>query len=53
MRRQKSVTFEKKKTTIKKQWYISILMIKAITKLETIVIILVNREVLHIAYVIL
>ena len=51
MRRQKSVTFEKKQK--KKQWYISILMIKAITKLETIVIILVNREVLHIAYVIL
>ena len=46
MKKQKSVTFPKKSSNI------SILIIKIIVKLNTIVIILVNSETLHIAHLI-
>ena len=46
MKRQKSVTFPKKSSNI------SILILKIIVKLNTIVIILVNSETLHIAHLI-
>ena len=46
MKRQKSATFANESSNI------STLMIKTIVKFKTIVIVLVNTEVLHIAYVI-